>query len=146
MKYFVFSLLFLLFSCSSYDIQTLHFLEGTWQVEGKQQYEKWELRDNELIGKGYQLKDGNENIFENLAIKLIDGKLVYQATVINQNQGATINFPLNESNSDYYSFENQVHDFPKKIQYQKINEIRIKVNVLGDNEQGFSFVMNKVKP
>lgn len=132
------------YSCSTQDIQALHFLEGTWQIEGKQQFEKWEIKGNELIGTGYKLKDGKHKILEHLAIKLIKGKMVYQASVLNQNQGATISFPLNESISNYYSFENLEHDFPKKIQYQKIDGTRIMVNVFGDNEQGFSFVMNRL--
>ncbi|RKE04207.1 DUF6265 family protein [Marinifilum flexuosum] len=133
------------YSCSTQDIQALHFLEGTWQVEGKQQFEKWEIKGNELIGTGYKLKDGKHKILEHLAIKLIKGKMVYQASVLNQNQGATIYFPLNESISDYYSFENPKHDFPKKIQYFKLREKRVKVNVLGDNDEGFSFVMIRMR-
>lgn len=132
----------LLLFYSGYSIPTL--LEGTWQVEGKQQFEKWEVKGNELIGIGYQLIDGKQKVLEHLAIKEIEGKLVYQATVFNQNQGATISFPLNESISGYYSFENLEHDFPKKIQYQKIDGTRIMVNVFGDNEQSFSFVMNRL--
>ncbi|WP_321306943.1 DUF6265 family protein [Marinifilum fragile] len=133
------------YSCSSQDIQFLYFLEGNWQVEGKQQFEKWEVKGNELIGMGYQLIDGKMKVLENVAIKPIEGKLVYQATVFNQNQGATIFFPLNESISDYYSFENPKHDFPKKIQYFKLRENRVKVNVLGDNDEGFSFVMIRMR-
>lgn len=132
------------FSCSQQKIKNLYFLEGTWQVEGKQQFEKWDKFEDDLLGEGYKLVDGQKQTFEKLAIKEFKGRIVYQATVINQNEGATISFPLNESISDYYSFENLEHDFPKKIQYQKINETRIKVNVLGDNEQGFSFVMNRL--
>jgi hypothetical protein len=133
------------YSCSTQDIQSFHFLEGNWQVEGKQQFEKWEVKGNELIGIGYQLVDGKQKVLERLAIKTIDGKVVYQATVFNQNQGATISFPLNESISDYYSFENPKHDFPKKIQYFKLRENRVKVNVLGDNDEGFSFVMIRLR-
>ncbi|PXX98021.1 hypothetical protein DF185_16960 [Marinifilum breve] len=133
-------------SCSTQDLQSFHFLEGTWQVEGKQQFEKWDKFEDDLLGEGYKLVDGKKRIFEKLAIKEIRGRIIYQATVINQNEGATISFPLNDKLSAYYSFENLEHDFPKKIQYQKINETRIKVNVLGDNEQGFSYVMNKVTP
>lgn len=103
-------------------------------------------KDKELIGTGYKLKDGKLEVLEHLAIRMIEGKVVYQATVFNQNQGATISFPLNESISHYYSFENLEHDFPKKIQYQQLDKKRIKVNVVGDKEQGFSFVMNQVKP
>ncbi|MCY1634835.1 DUF6265 family protein [Marinifilum sp. D737] len=131
-------------SCSTQDVQSFHFLEGTWQVEGKQQFEKWEVKSNVLIGIGYQLVDGKQKVLESLVIKQIEGKVVYQATVFDQNQGATISFPLNESISDYYSFENLEHDFPKKIQYFKLSNGKLKVNIAGNNGRVFSFWMNRV--
>jgi len=39
------------------------------------------------------------------------------------------------------SFENEKHDFPNKIQYTQINENEIFVEVLGKNNEGFSYKM-----
>lgn len=134
-----------LVSCSQHKNQKLSFLEGTWKVENKQQFEQWERVEDGLKGKGYKLVDGKEQTLETLVIKEINGRIVYQATVINQNNGATISFPLNEKISDYYSFENPEHDFPKKIQYFKLEENKLKVSVLGENGKGFTFIMDRVR-
>jgi hypothetical protein len=144
MKYLILLISILIISCSENKIETLYLLEGSWQIEGKQQFEKWEKFDGSLQGAGYKLIKEEKQIFEKLSIKVIKGKVVYQATVINQNEGKTISFPLNEMITEYYSFENFEHDFPKKIQYFKLSENKIKVKVLGDNDQGFSFVMNRL--
>ena len=136
---------FITFSCSNQDIKQLYFLEGNWQVEDKQQFEKWEKKGNDLIGVGYKLIDGEEQVLENLAIRVIDGQVVYQATVANQNDGSTISFQLNDSISDFFSFENPEHDFPKKIQYFKLDGSKLKVNVIGEDEKGFTFIMNRVR-
>jgi len=52
---------------------------------------------------------------------------------------------LNDTINDYYSFENAKHDFPNKIQYYKLSENKVKVKVLGDENKGFSFEMNRVE-
>jgi len=131
-------------SCSTSKLEKLDFLVGNWQVEGKEQFEVWERNGDELKGYGYKLKEKQKQISETLAIKMVNGNVVYQATVANQNEGATVSFQLNDSINNFYSFENAKHDFPKKIQYYKLSENQIKVNVLGEGDKGFSFVMNRV--
>ncbi|MPQ46224.1 hypothetical protein GCQ56_04300 [Marinifilum sp. N1E240] len=132
-------------SCSTSKIEKLEFLEGTWQIEGKEQFEVWEQNGEELKGYGYNIKENHKQISETLAIKMVNGKVVYQATVANQNEGATVSFQLNDTINDYYSFENAKHDFPNKIQYYKLSENKVKVKVLGDENKGFSFEMNRVE-
>jgi len=135
----------IIISCSTSKLEKLDFLGGTWQVEGKEQFEVWERNGDEFKGYGYKIKENKKLISETLAIKLLDDKIVYQATVANQNEGATISFQLNDIINDYYSFENAKHDFPKKIQYCKLSKNKVKVKVLGDENKGFSFVMNRVE-
>lgn len=131
-------------SCKENKISQLDFLVGTWKVEGKEQYEFWEKTSNgELVGDSYELVNNEKDISETLSIKSIDNQLIYSATVLNQNDGETIEFILNLENSECLSFENENHDFPKKIQYKKISADSIKVNVLGENDQGFSYFQIK---
>lgn len=132
-------------SCSTSKIEKLEFLEGTWQIEGKEQFEVWEQNGEELKGYGYNIKENHKQISETLAIKMVNGKVVYQATVANQKEEATVSFQLNDTINDYYSFENAKHDFPNKIQYYKLSENKVKVKVLGDENKGFSFEMNRVE-
>lgn len=127
-------------------IKDLHFLNGTWKVENKQSYETWKINnDNSLEGNSYKIKDGNKRIDEYLAIKAVAGKLIYTARVLNQNNGQWVDFTMNASVTDKFSFENREHDFPKKIQYTKLNDTTLFIAVLGDNDKGFSYRMIKQK-
>ena len=138
----VFILLFYFQSQS--EIELITFFEGTWKIENKQSYEVWE-KENATTFKGYSYKiiDGNEVIQEYLKIEFRDNQLFYTAKVLNQNNQKEIEFILNPSIKGKLSFENLKHDFPKKIQYKKLNFNQILVEVLGVNDKGFSFKMTK---
>ena len=139
-------LLSLLFACSENKTSKLDFLIGTWKIEGKEKYEVWEKNNkNELIGHLYKLINNQKTISETLAIKKIGDHIIYEATVPNQNEGRTIQFTLNAEIKSYFSFENEKHDFPKKIQYKKITDDEIEITVLGDNGRGFSYTQLKQK-
>jgi len=129
---------------SQQDLSQLEFLIGIWQVEGKQNFESWEkVNDTVFTGKGYKIRDGVTTISETLTVKVSNNNIYYEATVPDQNDGSTIPFKLNTAQEDLFSFENADHDFPKKIQYQFINDQKIKVNVLGGNDKGFSFYFTR---
>ena len=137
-------ILFMLFSCSERKIQDLDFLIGTWQIEGQEQYEFWEASESEgLIGYSYQWIDDKKEVWENLSIKEEGQEIVYRAEVQNQNNGEGILFILNTEIDSCFSFENAEHDFPKKIQYQRISNDSIRVAVLGDTAKDFSYLQIK---
>lgn len=139
-------ILCLLLSCSENKLSRVDFMIGTWKMEGKEHYENWELSNNkELIGYSYKLKDSQKIITETLSIKILENTIIFEATVPNQNEGKTIPFTLNNEIKDYLSFENIDHDFPKKIQYKRINENEIEVTVVGDEGKGFSYKQLKQK-
>jgi hypothetical protein len=89
------------------------------------------------------VKDDIKYVSETLRIEQIDNAIIYSASVLNQNEGKTIAFTLNSEVTDKLSFENTTHDFPKKIRYTKLTDNELFVEVLGDNDQGFSFKMQK---
>lgn len=130
-------------SCSTAKLSQLNDLVGTWKVADKEQYEVWEKGPGVFTGYAYRIKDGRKERSETLSIKKIGKQLIYAATVPDQNDGRTILFTLNEDIKDYWSFENPNHDFPKRIQYKKLNPTKIQVTVLGDNGRGFSYVQTK---
>lgn len=137
-------LFFLFASCNENKASQLDFLVGTWKMEGKEQYEFWEKNQkNGLVGNSYKLVGNEKFISETLRIKSVGNQLIYGATVLNQNDGKTIEFILNPDNNEYLSFENANHDFPKKIQYKRMSTDSIKVNVLGENDKGFSYIQIK---
>ncbi len=126
------------------NLNQLNFLIGNWKVENKESYEVWnKLSPVEFSGKVYKLIDNSKNIREILALKIIESEIVYQATVPTQNDGKTIEFKLNILTKNTFSFENPQHDFPKKIQYHKIDENKIFIQVMGEDNKGFSYFMSR---
>ena len=131
---------------ANHNIKDLHFLAGTWKVEKKETYETWKLnKDNLLEGSSYKIKTGNKQVEEELSIKMSAEKIIYTARVLNQNNAQPIAFVLNKEVQGKFSFENPNHDFPKKIQYTKLNDTTLFVAVLGDGDKGFSYRMFKQK-
>lgn len=134
-------ILLLLSTCSPQVEQDLNFMLGTWKHESKDQFEAWEkVSELELSGEGYKIIDGKKQLWETLSIQKIDGQWVFQARVPDQNEGEVVSFILNPNSKATLSFENEAHDFPKKIQYRPISEDSIQVHVVGKNGEGFSFV------
>ena len=131
-------------SCAQQNqLQQLDFLTGTWKIEGRESYESWKKEGDRLIGEAYQTKEGQKKISETLEIKIDTGRVIYTATVLNQNQGKGIPFTLNPAEKELYSFENPEHDFPNKIQYKVVTDKELKVSVLGKDGKGFSYTMRK---
>jgi hypothetical protein len=142
----LFSLALFLNTAKITDIKDLHFLAGTWKVEKKESYETWSIKGNNVLeGNSYKVKNGNKQVDEYLSIKTSGNNVIYSAKVINQNEGKSIEFVLNTLVKDKLSFENLTHDFPKKIQYTKLNDTTLFVAVLGKDDQGFSYNLIKQK-
>ena len=134
----------LFFSCSEKQSSNLEFMLGTWKVEGKDVYEVWGRNEaNDLVGYSYIMQDNQEKISETLCIKKIGDQIVYEATVPDQNEGKSVQFILNTKIDSLLSFENERHDFPKKIQYKRIRKNILEVSVLGENDTGFSFFQHR---
>lgn len=130
-------------SAAQETMEQLDFLVGTWKMEGKNIYEHWTKDKNVLIGESFRVKDDVKYVSETLRIEQVDKAIIYTATVINQNDGKPVMFTLNPEITNTLSFENASHDFPKKIRYTKLIDTEIYVEVLGDNDEGFSFKMQK---
>ncbi|MEO1022383.1 MAG: DUF6265 family protein [Bacteroidota bacterium] len=125
-------------------LEPVRFMEGTWKVDNKYQYEVWEVtNDSTLHGYVYSLHEGKKRIKETISIRYTNTELIYQATVPDQNQGSTISFVHNSAIEDRLSFENPDHDFPNKIQYQMISDSVLYIQVLGNSDSGFSYYMRK---
>lgn len=127
------------------DIKDIQFLAGTWKIEKKESYESWTLNNGRLEGNAYKMKAGSKQINEYLLIQLKGEKMTYTAKVPSQNNAQPIDFVLNTAVKDKFSFENLGHDFPKKIQYTKLNDTALFVAVLGEGDKGFSYKMFKQK-
>jgi hypothetical protein len=142
----LFAFILLINTTKNTKINDLHFLVGTWKVENKESYEVWKInKDQSLEGNSYKIKPGSRQIEEYFSLKSVERKIIYTAKVLNQNNGQSIDFPMNVLVKNKFSFENLSHDFPKKIQYTKLNDTTLFIAVLGGNDKGFSYKMFKQK-
>lgn len=143
---------FLLFFVTNYilansqvsaQINSCNFLAGTWKMEGKENYEHWDLLlDGTLLGFAYKMNDGKPQVLEYLSIEQKGKQPIYTARVLNQNSAKPIGFQLVYSDSALV-FENLKHDFPKRISYKKLSENRVEVHISDTKETGYKFVMEK---
>lgn len=128
-------------ACELKGTKQVDFLVGTWKIEGKETYESWKKVGDKLKGESYKMKEGQKYVSETLEIKPKEEKIIYTATVLNQNEGKAIPFTLNMSINELYSFENLTHDFPNKIQYKILSDTELQLSVLGKDGKGFSYKM-----
>ena len=129
MKYILTYLLLMLghqtFSQSSFP----SFLKGTWKQENTDVYEHWDsLNAGTLKGFSYILKDGNMKVSEYLDLTSKNNLLTYTATVVRQNGGKSVSFKQSKGGNEFV-FENQAHDFPKKLVYKRITATEMQVEV-----------------
>jgi predicted RND superfamily exporter protein len=133
----------LLFHTSFAQNDLFDFLQGTWKMEDKEVYEHWDrLNKDAMKGISYVVENNEVTVFEYLDLLRDSDIVVYIATVVGQNEGLGIAFTMTRSDN-VFSFENQLHDFPKIITYQKIsdNEMNVKIS---DGSKEISWVMKKL--
>jgi len=113
----------------------LQKIAGTWKRVGKSGFEKWmSTTPDTLAGEAYTLAlNGEKKVLEYMRIvRQTDGAIVFQAMVPDQNDGATISFPLTFFTTTAWTFENQEHDFPKTIDYWLQDDETLRATVAGD--------------
>lgn len=139
-------LITLLFLSEKLYCQTEHlptFLEGTWKVKGADQYEHWDvLNEQSMKGFGYSIKQDQMQVNEYLEISTEKKSIRYTANAMFQNNGKAIAFKLIVRDGTY-CFVNPKHDYPKEICYKPINETSIFVQVSGGEDVPFSYILEK---
>ncbi len=148
LKFLRISIIFSFGAChGQQELTDLQFLLGTWKIAEKDTYEAWDPGEHgQLRGKSYKPNEaGDTLVLETLQISVKNSEVVYEATVSGQNEGQTIGFTLNKAIRGRYSFENDAHDFPKKIQYEKTGDNKLFVRVLGEEGKGFYYDLIRKK-
>lgn len=104
---------------SAIEFKTSDWLVGRWQIEDDfKAYEIWKKQDDSaLTGSTVYYQGMDSSILETLVLSQKKGKVVYEATVVNQNDGRGIPFNCVALNADSMRFENLGHEFPKVIRY-----------------------------
>lgn len=120
------------------------FLEGTWKRKDKNHYEHWDrLNSRTFRGFSYMLKSGSITVTEYATIhQRKEKEIVYSVAVKGQNSGKTVNFKQTLSDTALV-FENQAHDFPKKIIYKKLTDSEVLVQISDGGQKIYSYTLLK---
>ncbi|MEZ5472665.1 MAG: hypothetical protein R3E90_12915 [Marinicella sp.] len=115
------------------------FLLGSWQINGKNEFEVWsKINNNHYQGQVIQIIGGRKQIKEILNLEATKDELVYLAKVMNQNDGKTIAFSGKLPNNNGFKISNLNHDFPQIITYQQLSTDHITTHVVDKSGEGFT--------
>ncbi len=110
---------------SASKLRELDWLLGTWQMEKKGGIltENWQqINDSTFDESSYMQKaQGEKKLLEKVQIVFRDNELFYIPVVSDQNNQQPVTFKITESSQQKFVAENPMHDFPKRIIYEKIS-------------------------
>lgn len=98
---------------------------GLWETHNSESdmYEEWtKVNDSLMYGKSYVMNDGDTMIFERIELRKENKDVFYIPTVKDQNNNQPVRFQMTISNDTVFTFENNEHDFPKKITYRFVTD------------------------
>lgn len=126
-------------------LKKLAWLEGTWNrtnvKPGRSAHERWERKGDGMQGWGVSMNGTDTSFVEKLKIVTKDGELHYVADVP-ENQ-MPVYFKLITITETGFVCENQQHDFPKVISYQREGS-KLKATISG-NGKAIDFLFEKMK-
>jgi len=144
------ALLTMFTNANAQSINSLSWLSGVWVQQSPKFtiYETWEFSSDyqSLLGKGITLVNNDIVSEEEISITIVKGKLTYNVTVKNQNNGETIPFAATEQTQNHIVFENLNHDFPQKISYNKVSDQQLEVvisAIKNNKEEKIQFLFNR---
>ena len=125
-------------SCHSLD--DFDWLLGKWTTQKTQPltFESWhKLSNNTFEGVGKTLNNS-----ESLRLLEMSGEIFYLAKV--SHNALPIAFQLAECKDKSFTFENQQHDFPNKIEYLQISNKVMQIKVSGKEDTSFAIQLHRV--
>lgn len=118
-------------------IKSAQWLTGKWESKTADGIleETWKTKnDSVLSGTSFFIKDQDTIHFETMSITQKEDNLVYEATIIGQNNDQAIHFLLTSETDNSFVFENPKHDYPQKIHYQLISKNKLKATISGKQD------------
>jgi len=115
-------------------IRTAHWLIGSWEFKSTDGTlsESWKkLNDSTYQGESYFTKGTDTLHFETITLQQKEEDLTYLTTINGQNNDEPISFALTETTEKQLVFENQKHDYPKKISYSHLSKDSLVTEISG---------------
>jgi len=118
---------------SQNSLTQLSWLIGKWQVGDAKDntFEEWQF--NQLIyeGKNYQIKGKDTILKETISIIKVGNNFFYTPTLLYPQKQDAVSFQSILITDSSILFENELHDFPKKIGYELIDLNKIEAFIEG---------------
>ena len=111
------------------DVTQLAWLAGCWQIARGEQVidEQWmSPRAGVMLGMSRTVRAGRTTATEFVALRVVDGRVVYEANPSGQKPTA---FPATTVSPDRAVFENPSHDYPKRIIYERQGDAAIMASI-----------------
>lgn len=118
----------------------LSWLVGSWQAETRDSKitETWlAASDATFEGRGItrSLKDGSLRDSEDLRLVAMGDGVFYVAKVAHNER--PVAFRLTSCSEGRFVFENAAHDFPRRIEYRRVDDTRFEAHVSDGASRGF---------
>lgn len=143
-KFFILLISIFLFSCKNHSgnkfskLEKAGWLLGKWEKKlptGKL-VETWENNNDSIYtGKSYFIISKDTIHSENLTLAQVKNELILSSATIGQNNDEPIFFNLTSEEENHFIFENPKNNYPKKIEYKKINDTNISVKISGTQQE-----------
>ena len=122
--------------------ENFDWLLGNWErnneKEGKQTYESWVKRNEHTYeGLGFTMKENDTIWMESISLVKVSGKWNFK--VKGKDDTMPTVFLLTEIEERSFICENEENEFPKKIEYSKIENKLLAIVSGGDMEIPFDF-------
>ncbi len=121
-------------------------LEGLWRIESsfENSFEEWKyISDTMMLGSGFSINKNDTIVNEFLSLNITKKGCFYSAKVLKQNNSTEIVFKLIEQKNKIFVFENNKHDFPKRITYN-ISDKNIIIATIEDETKRFNIIMKRI--
>lgn len=132
-------------------LKRVEWMIGNWrQISGPDTIvEVWgPINDTTLLGSTVMTRSGDTVYVEHVQLVATQNNFFYIPTVSNQNNKKPVVFKLTHSENNAFVFENQLHDYPQRIVYQKIHLDSIYAFIDGIEDGQYSkmeFPMQRLK-
>lgn len=111
------------------DVTRLAWFAGCWQIARGDEVidEQWMTpRAGVMLGMSRTVRAGRTTATEFVALRVVDGRVVYEANPSGQAPAA---FPATTLSSDRAVFENPSHDYPKRIVYERKGDAALTASI-----------------
>lgn len=124
---------------------------GNWENVSKESISReiWtQKNDSTLFAESFTMVEKDTVFYEKVDLIERNDSLIYTVSVRNQNKEKPVSFYMTKSSDSQIVFENPKHDFPNKIEYNKIGTDSIFAKIYGTEngkEMAIDFPMKRTK-